>query len=61
MLTKVKAGGIRYAEILCVKNNTGVWEQSPQLPEANGSLGAEPPTLRRFYSFFTKNTHFFKE
>jgi len=40
-------------------NNTGVWGQSPQLPEANGGSGAEPPTLRRFYSFLYKKYAFF--
>jgi len=30
-------------------NNSGVWERSSQPPEANGGLGAEPPTLRQFF------------
>jgi len=52
MLTKVKVGKLRCVEILCTENNKGVWGQSPQPPEANGSSGAEPLTLRRFYSCF---------
>jgi len=32
-------------------NNAGV---CPQLPDANGDSGAEPPTLRRCYRFFQK-------
>jgi len=39
--------------------NSGVWGQSPQPPEATGVVGAEPPTLRRFFSFF-KNKSIFK-
>jgi len=35
-------------------NNTGVWGRSSQPPEDNGGLGAGPPTLRRFFSFFQK-------
>jgi len=58
MLTNIKAGGTRCIEILCIENKSLVWGQSPQSPEASGSLGADPPTLRRFYSSFTKNTHF---
>jgi len=26
--------------------------------EVNGGSGTDPPTLRRFYNFFPKNTHF---
>jgi len=29
---KVKAGGIRCVEILCIENNKLVWEQNPQPP-----------------------------
>jgi len=48
----------------------GVWGQSPQLPEANGGLGAKPqplearglgaktPALGDFYDFSTKIMHF---
>jgi len=35
-------------------NNAGVWGRSLKPPEANGSSEAEPPTLRRFFSFFPK-------
>ena len=35
----------------------GVWGRSPKPPEANGSLGAEPPALENF-AFFCKNNHF---
>jgi len=37
-------------------NNAGVWGSEP--PDANGGSWAEPPTLRRFYSYFFKITHF---
>jgi len=40
-------------------NNSGVSGQSPQPPEAYGGLAAEPPTLRRFSSFFKKIKHFY--
>jgi len=40
-------------------SNSGVWGQSPQPPEANGGLGAEPPTLQRFSRFFKKIKHFY--
>jgi len=33
--------------------------QSPQPPEANEGLGAEPLTLQRFSSFFQKIKHFY--
>ena len=33
----------------------GVWGQSPQLPKANGGVGAEPPALENFASFCKKN------
>jgi len=35
-------------------NNSGVWGRIPQPLEANGGLGAPPPTLQRFSSFFSK-------
>jgi len=59
MQTNVKAGGTRYIGILCIENKAGVWGQSPQPPEANGGLEAEPPTLRRFYSLFLKKKYAF--
>jgi len=37
---------------LSESKNLGVWGRSPQPPEANGDLGAEPPTLWRFFLFF---------
>jgi len=40
-------------------NNSRVWGRSPQPPETNGGLGAEPPTLRRFFSFFKKIKQFY--
>ena len=36
---------------------SGVWGRSPQPPEANGGLGAEPPALENF-AFFAKITSF---
>ena len=33
----------------------GIWGQSPQLPEAIGGLGAEPPALENFAFFFKNN------
>jgi len=41
-------------EIFCIENKAGVWGQSPQPLEAKRGSGAEPPTLRRFYSIFPK-------
>jgi len=43
---------------LSESDNSGIWGRSPQLPEANGDLGAEPPTLWRFFHFFSKNKAF---
>jgi len=45
-------------EILCIESKAGVWWQSPQPLEAIEGWGAKPPTLRKFYSFFPKNTQF---
>jgi len=36
----------------------GVWGTRPQPPEANRGSGADPPTLRRFLQFFSKNYAF---
>jgi len=36
----------------------GSWGQSPQPPEANEGLGAETPTLCRFFQIFLKNEAF---
>jgi len=58
MPTTVKPGGIRCFEILGIENKAGFWEQTPQQSEANGSSGAESPTMRRFYNFFPKYTDF---
>jgi len=58
MLTNAKAEGIRYIEIFCIENKAKIWGQKPQPTEAVGGLGADPPTLRQFYSFFPKNMHF---
>jgi len=52
MLTNVKAGGIRCAEILCIENKTGVWGRVPTRRRPMGVI------LRRFYSFFEKSTYF---
>jgi len=35
-------------------NNSGSGDGAPSPPEANGGLGAEPPTLGRFSSFYQK-------
>jgi len=35
-------------------NNSGVWRLCPKQQEASGGLGAEPPTLRKFFQFFSK-------
>jgi len=40
-------------------NNSRASGRSPQPPEANGSLRAEAPTLRRFSRFFQKIKHFY--
>jgi len=41
-------------------NNSGIWGQSHQPPEANEGLGAEPYTPRRFFQiFFQKIKHFY--
>jgi len=37
-----------------LKLQSGVWGRRSQPPEANGGSGAEPPTLRRFYSLFSQ-------
>jgi len=58
MLTKVKAGGKRRFNILCIENKARIWGQSRQPPKANGGLGADPPSPWRFYSSFPKYTHF---
>jgi len=40
-------------------NNAGVWRLSPQPPEVNGVLEAEPPTLRQFFTVFSKKYAFY--
>jgi len=42
LLKNVKAGGIRYVEILCIENKAGAWGQSSQPLKADGVSGAEP-------------------
>jgi len=46
--------------MLCIENKAGVWRKSPRQPESNRGSGAEPPTLRRFYSFFPETIRIFK-
>jgi len=41
-------------------NNAVVLGRSLQPPEANGGLGADPPTLRRFLQFFPQKIRNFK-
>jgi len=39
------------------KPNLVLEMRSPQPPEANGGSGADPPTLRRFFTSFSKKIH----
>jgi len=49
-----KATAVGESNMICEDLGT-----DPQPLEANGSSGrGEPLTLRRFYSFFSKNAHF---
>jgi len=46
------------ATVVDESNNPGIWGRELQPPEVNGGSESEPPTLQRFYSFLSKNTHF---
>jgi len=38
--------------IISESNTAGIWGQNRQSPEANGGSGADPPTLRRYFTIF---------